>query len=95
MNQLPVEVCEEIFKSLNLQGVLTARRTCRRWRQIVNGSPALMSRIHLKPPLSLMDRGMKPICSIPARGVTLKDTTVLTIDSWWESIGSELTFLRL
>uniref|UniRef100_A0A8D8F1I5 (northern house mosquito) hypothetical protein n=1 Tax=Culex pipiens TaxID=7175 RepID=A0A8D8F1I5_CULPI len=95
MNQLPVEVCEEIFKNLNLQGVLSARRTCRRWRQIVDGSPALMSRIHLKPPLSLMDRSCKPICSIPARGVTLKDTTVLTIDSWWKSIGPELTFLRL
>lgn len=96
MVELPEEALEMIFRHLSCRQLVQVRRTCHRWKSVVDGSTVLTRKFCLKfPPDTLMDRDYDPVCWLPAGAVKIQQTRIVTVDPWWSSFGSKLVEIIL
>ncbi|KAL1396738.1 hypothetical protein pipiens_010306 [Culex pipiens pipiens] len=70
--------------------------SCRSWKRIVDGNPALVEKFEVRFPENLvMDREFQPGGLLPVCGATLKRARIVSVETWWTSLGANLRRLKL
>lgn len=95
--ELPEEVLEMIFRHLNYFQLAQVRRTCHRWKAIVDGSTVLRRKLCIQFPRDIMlDRDYEPSCLPPAvKAVKICQARIVAVDPWWPSLGEKLVEISL
>ncbi|KAL1396740.1 hypothetical protein pipiens_010308 [Culex pipiens pipiens] len=94
--ELPAKLWERIFLQLNARQLSNVRQSCRRWKRIVDGNPALVEKFEVRFPENLvMDREFQPGGLLPVCGATLKRARIVSVETWWTSFGANLRRLKL
>ncbi|KAL1402353.1 hypothetical protein pipiens_006129 [Culex pipiens pipiens] len=72
-----------------LQRLAQVRRTCHRWKAVVDGSTVLSRKF-------MLDRDYEPSCLPPAvEAVKLCRARIVAVDPWWSSLGEKLVEISL
>ncbi|XP_038105609.1 uncharacterized protein LOC119765565 [Culex quinquefasciatus] len=88
--ELPGEVWTEMFRDMSADQLLRMRLVCRRWRDIVTGSPALMAKLTV----SFRGRKFKPDYLLPVSKASLRSFEGID-GRWWESFGQGLVEIEI
>uniref|UniRef100_A0A8D8CGK4 (northern house mosquito) hypothetical protein n=1 Tax=Culex pipiens TaxID=7175 RepID=A0A8D8CGK4_CULPI len=95
--QLAPELWEQIFLRVPPGHLLKLRQTCRYWRNIVDGSPALRDRLHVKFPHD-GDQHYAPFLIPPVgwfRFEFASFSVLPYVGWWWPKVGESVTVLCL
>ncbi|EDS30290.1 predicted protein [Culex quinquefasciatus] len=99
--QIPPEVWTLIFEHFSSADLSRARLTCRRWNQLVVGSPSLLGKFELK----LLEKTLHPesdrikdllaSSTIRFSRVLLHGETFIDAGTWWPRIGRNLQVMEM
>ncbi|KAL1388302.1 hypothetical protein pipiens_012644 [Culex pipiens pipiens] len=99
--QIPPEVWTLIFEHLGSSDLSRARLTCRRWNQLIVGSPSLLGKFELKLLEKTLHSEGDPIKDLLASStirfsrVLLHGETFIDAGTWWPRIGRNLQVMEM
>ncbi|KAL1389199.1 hypothetical protein pipiens_012572 [Culex pipiens pipiens] len=91
------EIAEHIFRFLPARQVVELRSVCARWRELIDGSSRLMSRVWIKFPSGdklVQDYRLK-FFPAGANSIAVGSNEIGYVDSWWPSVGQKLAHLKV
>ncbi|XP_039439139.1 uncharacterized protein LOC120420218 [Culex pipiens pallens] len=94
---LPPELWPRIFAHLQPQQLLSLRLVCRRWKAIADRERPLWNRIciHVPDGVTLDARFRMKSCAPSVTCLKLNRANIVTVDSWWRSLGERLTCIEM
>ncbi|KAL1398627.1 hypothetical protein pipiens_008805 [Culex pipiens pipiens] len=93
---LAAELWEQIFLRVPRGHLLKLRQTCHYWRNIVDGSPALRDRLHVKFPRYVQYYDLSLIPPVGRFSFEFYSFSVFPdVGSWWPKVGGFVTVLCL
>ncbi|KAL9695788.1 hypothetical protein quinque_015073 [Culex quinquefasciatus] len=91
--ELPTEIWIEVFRNLPDGRLPKVRLVCRRWRDIVDGCPALLAKITVAFCSLTGMRKFNPDRLLPVTKASF--VSIKRIGSWWHSFGPGLTEIKI
>ncbi|KAL1395640.1 hypothetical protein pipiens_011109 [Culex pipiens pipiens] len=91
--ELPTEIWIEVFRNLPGGRLPKVRLVCRRWRDIVDGCPALLAKITVAFCSRTAYQKVNPDRLLPVTKASF--VSIKRIGSWWHSFGPGLTEIKI
>ncbi|EDS31947.1 predicted protein [Culex quinquefasciatus] len=91
------EIAEHIFRFLPARQVVELRSVCARWKELIDGSSRLMSRVWIKFPSGdklVQDYRLK-FLPAGANSIAVGSNEIGYVDSWWPSVGQKLAHFKV